>query len=131
MFGVTATVVVLLLGLVVSGFGRTVLLLIAPWLVVLLLQDFWRNLLFREGRAAAAAANDGIWFACMAAAVPLALNFKTEWAVISVWGLGALAGAVIGFLQARVLPFPRAAAFAWWHREGWPFAGGTPLRPSS
>jgi O-antigen/teichoic acid export membrane protein len=122
MFGATATVVVLLLGLLVSGFGRTVLLLIAPWLVVLLLQDFWRNLLFREGRGAAAAANDGIWFACMAAAVPLALNFETEWAVISVWGLGALAGAVIGFLQARVLPSPLRAAFVWWHREGWPFA---------
>lgn len=122
MFGATATVVVLLLGLVLSGFGRTVLFLIAPWLVVLLLQDFWRNLLFREGRGAAAAANDGIWFACMAAAVPLALTFETEWAVISVWGLGALAGALIGFFQVRALPSPLGAAFAWWHREGWPFA---------
>jgi O-antigen/teichoic acid export membrane protein len=120
--GVTATVVVLLLGLLVSGFGRTVLLLIAPWLIVLMLQDFWRSLLFREGRGAAAAVNDGLWFVCMAAAVPLALNFKTEWAVISVWGLGALTGSAVGFLQVRLSPAPVLAAFSWWHKEGWPFA---------
>lgn len=120
--GVIATIGVLLLALVVPGLGRTVLLLIAPWLIVLLLQDYWRSLLFREGRGAAAAANDGIWFTCMAAAVPLALIFKTEWTVVSVWGIGALAGSAVGFLQARVSPFPVLAAFSWWHKEGWPFA---------
>lgn len=120
--GVTATIGALVLSLVVPGLGGTVLLLIAPWLIVLLLQDYWRSLLFRDGRGAAAAANDGIWFACMAAAVPLGLIYKTEWAVVSVWGIGALAGSAVGFLQARLWPFPVLAAFSWWHKEGWPFA---------
>jgi O-antigen/teichoic acid export membrane protein len=120
--GVTTTTLALLLGSVLPGFGHTGLFLVAPWVVVLLLQDFWRSLLFREKRASAAAANDGAWFVTMAAALPVALVLKTEWAVITVWGLGALAGAILGFLQTRVSPSRIRAAWSWWHKEAWSFA---------
>ncbi len=101
--GLVATTVVFSLGLLVSGSGRTGLLLVAPWLVVVLVQDFWRNLLFRESRASAAAANDGVWILAMAMAVR---------------GLG---GAVVGFLQTRLWPSSIRDAWAWWWKEAWPF----------
>ncbi len=119
--GLVATAVVLILVLVVPGSGRTGLLLIAPWLVVLLVQDFWRNLLFRERRPSAAAANDGVWFLAMAAAVPVAWFFKSGWAVVTVWGVGAFGGAVVGLMQTRLRPAPLRDAWAWWWKEAWPF----------
>jgi len=120
--GVVTTTIALVLGSVVPGFGRTGLLLVAPWLVVLLLQDFWRSLLFRERRASAACANDGAWLVIMAAALPVAFVLKTQWAVMTVWGLGALAAAVLGFLQTRVSPSRIRSAWSWWHKEAWSFA---------
>ncbi len=119
--GLVATTVVFSLGLLVSGSGRTGLLLVAPWLVVVLVQDFWRNLLFRESRASAAAANDGVWILAMAMAVPVAWFFKTGWSVMIVWGVGGLGGAVVGFLQTRLWPSSIRDAWAWWWKEAWPF----------
>jgi O-antigen/teichoic acid export membrane protein len=119
--GLTATIVVLILGLVIPGLGHVALFLISPWLVVTMVQDFWKNLLFREGRASAAAANDGVWLLVMVAVLPLAWIFKTEWAVMAVWGSGAVGGAAIGFLQTRVSPAPIRSALLWWRKEAWPF----------
>jgi O-antigen/teichoic acid export membrane protein len=119
--GLGSMTTVAALGLVVRGTMGTGLLLIAPWLPVLLLQDFWRNLLFRERRATAAAANDGVWLIVMAAALPVAWTFRSEWAVMGVWGLGAFGAAAVGFMQTRLRPSSIRSALRWWRRDAWPF----------
>ncbi len=119
--GGLATLIAAVVGFAAPGSGGTSLVLVAPWLSVTLVQDFWRGLLFRERRASAAAANDAIWFLTMAASIPIAWVFSTEEAVMCTWGLGALAGAVAGFAQTRVRPSPIRVALSWWWREAWPF----------
>jgi O-antigen/teichoic acid export membrane protein len=119
--GLLAMSIVLVLLPLFSGPMETALILIAPWLPVLMLQDYWRSLLFRERRAAAAAANDGIWFVVMAASLPIAWMFKSELAVTSVWGLGAAGGAIAGFYQTRLRPSPFRESLVWWRRDAWPF----------
>lgn len=119
--GILATLIAAVVGFALPGSGGTPLLLVAPWLCVTLVQDFWRSLLFRERRASAAAANDAIWFITMAASLPIAWVFRTEEAVMCVWGLGALGGAVAGFIQTRVRPSSIRGALSWWSREAWPF----------
>jgi O-antigen/teichoic acid export membrane protein len=119
--GLAATAAVLILGRVLPGSGGAASLLLAPWLMVTMVQDFWRNLLFRERRAAAAAANDGVWLLVMVAALPLAWALNTTWAVMAVWGLGAFGGATMGFFQTRVSPGRVRASLTWWRREAWSF----------
>lgn len=121
MGGLLATVIVLVLGLLIRGTAGSALLLVAPWLIGSLVQDYWRILLFRERRASAAAANDATWFLVMAAALPLGLVLKTDWSVITAWGLGACGGAALGFHQTRLAPSSIRAAWGWWSREAWSF----------
>jgi len=108
-------------GLVVGGGLGASLVLFAIWLTPALLQDFWRAVLFRDGRAVSATTNDGAWLFAMAAAAPAAWVIGTQWAVISCWGLGALVGAALGFVQTSARAARAAVAFAWWRRELWPF----------
>jgi len=112
---------VLAFGLLLPGTGGAAFLLVAPWLVGSLLQDFWRNLLFRDRRPSAAAANDGVWLLVMVVTLPVAWIFRSEWAVMAVWGLGACGGAVLGFMQTRTAPSPIRDAWRWWRKEAWPF----------
>jgi O-antigen/teichoic acid export membrane protein len=119
--GAASAIGVAFVGLIIPGFVGTGLLLIAPWLLPALVQDYWRNQLFRDRRAAAAAANDGAWLLAMLLAVPLAWEVRTTWAVVCTWGSGALAAMMLGFLQTKVRSPSPAAAWRWWARNGWPF----------
>ncbi len=114
-------------GVVVAAFGLAVpgpvgrgLLLFALWLVPALIQDFWRAVLFRDGRPVAAAVNDGVWLLAMVACVPLAWIGGSVWPIVGCWGAGAFAGTVLGFLQARVRPATPTAGVRWWRSEAWP-----------
>ena len=93
------------------------LALFAPWMVLGLAQDFWRALLFRNGRGAAAALNDGIWVAAMVLAVPIAWWTRSEWAIVGTWGAGASLGGLFGFAQTRMRPVRFAIAWRWWRKE--------------
>jgi O-antigen/teichoic acid export membrane protein len=110
-----------MIGSVVPGFAGRGLVLIAPWLVPALLQDVWRNVLFRDGRGGGAAANDGAWFVVMALMVPLAWTREVDWAVVAAWGAGATGGAIIGFVQTGLMPGPIGRAWRWWRRDALPF----------
>jgi O-antigen/teichoic acid export membrane protein len=112
-----ATVVLAVAGAVISGRVGRDLLVFAPWLLPLLLQDYWRTILFRDGRGAAAAANDGIWLVVIAATAPLAFHASTESAVIAWWGAGAAAAAAIGFAQTRCTPERIRVSLSWWRAE--------------
>jgi O-antigen/teichoic acid export membrane protein len=115
--GLVATALMLLLSLVVPGPVGRGLALFAPWVVLGLAQDFWRALLFRNGRGGAAALNDGIWVAAMVLAVPIAWWSRSEWAIVATWGAGASLGGLLGFLQTKTRPVGLGIAWRWWREE--------------
>ena len=114
-----AAVVLALAGIAVGGDIGRALLVVAPWIPCLVIQDFWRAVLFRDGRARAAAANDACWLLAMAVAAPLAWWLDSLWAVIACWGFGALAGTLLGFVQTRTVPDSLRPALRWWRDELW------------
>jgi O-antigen/teichoic acid export membrane protein len=116
-----ATLILLLLGLLFPGDAGRGFLIIAPWLLPALVQDFWRTVLFQERRARAAAVNDASWATVMLLTAPLAWMSGTDWAIVGCWGLGALAGALLGFAQTRSRPTPPRPAISWWRARLWPF----------
>jgi O-antigen/teichoic acid export membrane protein len=116
-----ATLILFLLGLLVPGHAGRGFLIVAPWLLPALVQDFWRTVLFQERRAEAAAVNDACWALVMVLTAPLAWMNGNDWAIVGCWGSGALAGALLGFAQIRVRPEPPLDAFSWWRARLWPF----------
>ena len=114
-----AAVVLALAGIAVGGDIGRALVVVAPWIPCLVIQDFWRAVLFRDGRARAAAANDACWLFAMAVAAPLAWSLDSLWAVIACWGFGALAGTLLGFVQTRTVPDSLRSALRWWRDELW------------
>jgi O-antigen/teichoic acid export membrane protein len=119
LWAVSATVVMFAAAVLVGGrFGHGILV-VAPWLPAALLQDFWRAVLFRDGRARAAAANDGLWLAAMATSAPFAWWIGGAWAIVGCWGVGALAGGLAGLVQTRYRPLRVSVAIRWWRHEAW------------
>lgn len=108
-------------GVILPGLAGTGAMLIAPWLTPTLLQDVVRSILFRDGRPAAAAANDAVWFLVMALAVVPAWRLGTAEATMACWAVGALAAAIVGIVQIRARPRPMRHAFRWWRRDAFPF----------
>jgi O-antigen/teichoic acid export membrane protein len=118
---IVASIAVAIVGALVRGPIGDGLLLVAPWLGAGMVQDYWRHLLFRDRRSAQAAVNDGGWCLAMLVAVPAAVVLDSGWAVMGVWGFGALTGALVGLLQFRLGPAPMRTAWRWWRRDVWPF----------
>jgi O-antigen/teichoic acid export membrane protein len=119
---VVASGLLLLIGLLIPAPDGPGLVVFVPWLGSALVQDFWRAVLFRDGRGAAAALNDGLWAAVMVLTIPLILVSRDLWIVVLTWGAGALAGGTIGFVQTRLGPASLRASVRWWVRHAWPFA---------
>jgi FkbM family methyltransferase len=114
-----ASALVAAVGAAVSGGVGRGLLLFAPFLLPALLQDFWRVVLFRDGRGAAGACNDALWLLVMGAIAPLAVLSGASWAVAACWGAGAAAGACAGVLQTGTRPERIGDALAWWRGKAW------------
>jgi O-antigen/teichoic acid export membrane protein len=108
--------------MVVSGQIGHSLILFVPWLVPALIQDYWRSILFREGRGGAGAANDTVWLAGMVVALPLVLLLPRDSIVVANWGFGALVATVVGFIQARVRPAATSVSTRWWRTRAWHLA---------
>jgi O-antigen/teichoic acid export membrane protein len=117
-----STAVLLLFGLLLPASVGQGLLFFVPWLVGALVQDFWRVILFRDRRGAAAAMNDGVWAVVMAVSISLLLVAPNRWIVVLTWGLGALAGGALGFLQTGLRPGTLATSALWWKNHAWPLA---------
>jgi O-antigen/teichoic acid export membrane protein len=119
-WGGFSTLLVAVAGIVAPGDLGNGLILFVPWLVPSLVQDFWRVILFREGRERAAVANDLLWAAGMALSLSLLALSRNEWIVVSTWGLGAVGGMTIGYFQAGVRPTTPMRSFTWWRGKAWP-----------
>ena len=108
--GLAASVVFALIGVVLratgmTGFGDGMLAL-APWVVFLDLQDYWRWVGFMEGKPVKALHNDVVF--CVAQIVAFGFVFvagmHSVYAVVAAWGVGALAGSAYGLTQFAVAP---------------------------
>jgi len=127
-YGLTASLVpACVSGLALAGagwvlpdqFGRG-MLLFAPWLIPALIQDMGRSLMFRDEAGWRATASDATWLVAMAVFLPFTLLLRTDWAVLTCWGLGACAGAGVVLFQIRLLPARLGPALLWWRRRLWP-----------
>ena len=82
------------------------LLSVAPWMLVLILQDYWRQIGFMQGTPKKSLMNDLLFNTVQAlgfATVFLA-GLHSVFAVISAWGLGAAVAALYGLRQFSVRP---------------------------
>lgn len=118
---VFATLGFLTLGVAIPGQIGRGLLLFSPWVGAALLQEYWRALLFRDGRGAAAVVNDGTWLLALCLLAGPAWLLSSDAAVAAAWGGGALAAAALGAFQAHIAPARLGHALEWW-REAWPFS---------
>ena len=120
LLGASGSIVMAALGVLIGGSAGRGLLLFAPWMIGALLQDYWRLILFRDGRGRAAAINDTMWLVAMAAWVGATWTLKSEWGVVASWGFGAVVGALLGFAQTRIRPLSLTRSWDSWRGEGWP-----------
>ena len=115
-----ATAILVAASLAIPGAVGRGLFLFIPWLGPALLQDFWRVVLFRDENSRGGAFNDTLWLVVMGLTAPFAFHLGTDWAVVGCWGLGALAGALAGFVQMGSRPDRPLVAAAWWRTAIWP-----------
>jgi O-antigen/teichoic acid export membrane protein len=122
--GVMAACIIAAIGLVFLAVGQHTfgigLLSVAPWLVVLDLQDYWRWIGFMLGKPKKSLVNDLLFNAVQALAfgAVFVLGLHSVFAVVSAWGLGAAVAAVYGLRQFSVRPSVRGGGAFLWSR--WP-----------
>jgi O-antigen/teichoic acid export membrane protein len=137
--GLVTGVCVLLAALVMSGAPRLAFLALGLTLPGLLLQDSWRFSFFALGRGGHAFLNDTVWAVVLfpALIVLKKTGHATLFSFVLVWGLSACVAALVGPLQARVLPrLQDGLAWVFRHRdlgfrymaEGISSSGSTQLR---
>lgn len=106
--GVITGIGVLLTAFALHGSLKYAFIALGLTLPGLLLQDSWRFSFFAAGRGGQALVNDAIWGVVL---VPCLVMLKLThhvsvfWFLLA-WGLSATAAALVGPLQARVLPRP-------------------------
>ncbi len=100
--GALVSIVVAISGALAMAAGAHIgalVLSLAPWFPSLLLQDYWRAMAFQRQRPALALVNDLVFAGVQASAIAvfLALGWRSAEYVITAWGVGATAGALLGF----------------------------------
>jgi O-antigen/teichoic acid export membrane protein len=98
------------------------LLSVAPWIIMLDLQDYWRWIGFMQGNPRKSLVNDTLFTAVQAVAfaVVFVAGLHSVFAVVSAWGLGAAVAAVYGLRQFSVRPSIRGGGTFLWSR--WPIS---------
>ena len=107
-------------GLVTLAAGARIaipMLALTPWLIPLLVQDYWRGVSFNQRRPGLALANDVIFAVVQVTAIALfsLAGWRTAAHMITAWGLGAATGALLGFWLVPGAGRPR---------RGWAFLSG-------
>jgi O-antigen/teichoic acid export membrane protein len=118
--GMVAGVGMLGAAALLHGTSRVAFIAIGLTMPGLMLQDSWRYAFFALGRGSQAFLNDAIWALVMVPGL-LVLRFSGNESVfwfILVWGSAATVAAVVGPLQARVVPrLPDAWLWVSRHRD--------------
>ena len=104
--GVVGGAVCATLGLTVGGATGLALLALGLTMPGLLLQDSWRWSFFSAGLGGQAFANDLLWAAALLVFFAMAVVFRwsTQFDFMLMWGLSATIAAVLGGVQAGVVP---------------------------
>jgi O-antigen/teichoic acid export membrane protein len=102
---------IVLVASLLSGESRNALLVLGVSMPGLLLQDCWRFVFFAAGRPAYAAVNDGLWAVLQLGLVItlIATRHSSVVLLLAAWCASGLAAALVGLLQARVVPSLRGA----------------------
>ena len=106
MVGIVSGACALAVGVIVGGKTGLAFLALGLTMPALLLQDSWRYAFFALGRGHHAFINDTAWALVqvpLLALVMMSGHANVFWFVLA-WGAAAGAGAVLGALQAKVLP---------------------------
>ncbi len=92
------------------------MLALSPWFVPLLIQDYWRAMAFQDRRPELALLNDIAFAVVQIAAIGLfsLMGWRSAGYMIAAWGIGATAGALLGFAWFRA---------AGGLRDGWALIG--------
>jgi O-antigen/teichoic acid export membrane protein len=100
------------LGIVMSGPTGLAFLALGLTMPGLLLQDSWRFAFFSAGTAGRAFANDLLRAVVLLALIALIIvsGRSSEFSFMLVWGISATIAALVGAVQARLLPGPLVAA---------------------
>jgi O-antigen/teichoic acid export membrane protein len=106
--GLSVSGVVAAAGLTVIATGARVgmlMLALSPWFASLLIQDYWRAMAFQQRRPGMALANDLIFTAVQftTIAVFFLVGWRTPEFMITAWGLGATAGALVGLRRSPAI----------------------------
>ncbi len=126
--GLMAACVIAAIGTILLTVGQHTLgvgmLSVAPWIVVLDLQDYWRWIGFMQGNPKKSLANDLVFNAVQATAFVaiFLVGLHSVVAVVSAWGFGAAVAALYGLRQFRIRPsFRGGPAFLWsrWPTSRW------------
>jgi len=121
-FSAMATCIIAAVGMALLVVGQHTfgvgLLSVTPWIPVLLLQDYWRQIGFMRGTPKKSLMNDIVFNTVQAlafGAVFLA-GLHSVFAVVSAWGLGAAVAALYGLRQFSVRPSLRGGREYLWSR---------------
>jgi O-antigen/teichoic acid export membrane protein len=104
--GIVSGLFVLAVAMLLDGYARMAFLALGLSLPGLMLQDSWRFAFFSLGRGGHAFLNDTIWAVTLIPGLILVQrsgHANVFWFML-VWGMSATIGALVGPLQARVLP---------------------------
>lgn len=125
LLGLVVSAVVAAGGVTVAATGAgvgTLMLALSPWLISLLIQDYWRAMAFQQRRPGVALGNDLLFVAVQFStiAVFLLVGWRTAEYMITAWGIGATAGALLGFWRSPGIARFRAS----WQLIGrlWPLS---------
>lgn len=116
--GLVGSTVCLLVAAVAGGPLAAPLVALGIGLPLLLVQDSWRYVFFAAGRPAKALANDAVW-AVVQLVLVVALLIGPDPSVaglVLAWAASSGVGAVMGAVQAGILPRPSEAR-AWFRRH--------------
>lgn len=113
--GIAGGAIVLLVALLTGGAVRDAFLVMGILLPGLVLQDAWRFAFFSSGRGGHACANDLAWAALQFPAMVLITLTGHASLVLGMvaWGGAATIAALLGLVQARLIPDP-SQAMGWW-----------------
>ena len=126
--GLVATAVFIAIGVVLIAAGQRTfgdgMLAVAPWLIFLDLQDYWRWIGFMKGQPGKSLVNDVVFAIAQIVAFLVidVTGIHSVFAVVSAWGVGAVAGALYGLRQFSVRP---GLSGGWsllrrgWHMSKW------------
>jgi O-antigen/teichoic acid export membrane protein len=117
--GLLATALLLSVGVAVGGDGRRALWLFAPWISAALLQEFWKAMLFQEGKGGASALSEVVRLAAIGLMLPLAIAHRSDYVIVGIWGVASALGLLIAVVSLPTRLGPPRPAFRWLRREAW------------